>query len=130
MKKIIGSMALMAIFAYACSKGGDDGGTNNPPPPPPGGNNCDTADMHYMANVVPILQANCYTCHGTNSNSGSNGIVLEGYDNIVAKAQNGTLIGVITHAEGFPPMPQDGAKLPDCSINKIRSWVNNGAQNN
>ena len=130
MKKVIASLVLISVFAYACSKSSSDDGGNNNPPPPPGGNNCDTADMHYTADVVPILTANCYSCHGTSTNSGSNGIVLEGYDNIVPKAQSGTLIGVITHASGYPAMPKDGSKLSDCNINKIRSWIDNGAQNN
>jgi hypothetical protein len=128
MKKTISTLAMITILAYACSKGGDDNGGTTPPPP--GGNTCDTTNMHYMADVVPILQANCYTCHGTATNSGSNGIVLEGYDNLLPKAQSGTLIGVITHSPGYPPMPQNGAKLSDCNINKIRSWIVNGAQNN
>jgi mono/diheme cytochrome c family protein len=73
---------------------------------------------------------NCYRCHGTNSNSGSFGRVLEGYENLKPYAESGTLLGVISHAEGFIPMPQDAAKLKDCDINKIRSWIENGMQNN
>ena len=115
----------MLIFALSCSKNSEDEMLHNP-----GNNNCDTVNMKYAANVVPILQANCYRCHGTTTNSGSNGIVLEGYNNIKVRADNGELIGVITHAPGFPAMPEDAAKLSECNINIIRSWINNGAQNN
>jgi mono/diheme cytochrome c family protein len=86
--------------------------------------------MKYMVDVVPILQQNCYRCHGASTNSGSSGIVLEGHGNLKPYAESGTLIGVITHAEGFAPMPGDGGKLSDCNINKIRSWIANGMQNN
>jgi uncharacterized membrane protein len=125
-KLIISSIVLFSFLVYACSKSSEDVINN----PPPGGNTCDTANMKYQANIVPILQANCYTCHGTNTNSGSMGIILEGHNNIVSRATDGTLLAVITHASGFPPMPQAGAKLSDCNINKIRSWINHGAQNN
>ena len=130
MKKVFSALALISILAYACTKSTEDGGNPNPDPPPGNGNNCDTVNMEYLADVVPILQNNCYRCHGSNSNSGSLGIVLEGYNNIKPYAESGTLIGVITHAQGFVPMPQDASKLSDCNINKIRSWIANGIQNN
>ena len=132
MKNVLCTLALISLFAYACSKSGGTGGDviNNPDPPGGGNNNCDTADMQYMADVVPILQNNCYRCHGSSTSSGSFGIVLEGYNNLKPYAGSGTLIGVITHAQGFVPMPQDGGKLSECNINKIRSWIENGMQNN
>ena len=130
MKKVFSTLTLISILAYACTKSTDDGGNPNPDPPPGNGNNCDTVNMEYLADVVPILQNNCYRCHGSNSNSGSLGIVLEGYNNIKPYAESGTLIGVISHAQGFVPMPQDASKLSDCNINKIRSWIANGIQNN
>ena len=128
-KTIIISLAFTSFLIYACSKSSEDALTD---PPPPGGgnnNNCDTANSEYMADVVPILSSYCYSCHGESTNSGSMGIILEGYENLKAKADAGTLLGVITHASGFPPMPQDGTKLSDCNINKIRSWIDHGAQN-
>jgi hypothetical protein len=45
-------------------------------------------------------------------------------------ADNGKLVGAITHAAGFLPMPQSAPKLSDCNINKIKDWVNRGALNN
>lgn len=131
MKKVLSSMALIAILAYACSKGGDStGGGPTDPPPGGGNNNCDTVNSHYLADVVPILTNNCYRCHGAATNSGSLGIILEGYSNLKPYAESGTLIGVITHATGYPPMPEDGGKLSDCNINIIKSWIANGIQNN
>lgn len=124
-------MAIISVLAYACTKGGDSPAGPPDPPPGDGGNNtCDTVKQQYMADVVPILNANCYRCHGATTNSGSFGIVLEGYANLKPYAESGTLIGVITHANGFTPMPEDGGKLSDCNINKIRSWIANGMQNN
>ena len=131
MNKILIALAgSLALFVASCSKSSEDN-VQNPDPNAPGNpSSCDTVNMKYAANVVPILKAACYSCHGASTSSGSGGIVLEGYDKIQPYASSGTLIGVITHASGFPAMPQGGAKLSDCNINKIRSWINNGTQNN
>ncbi|HUQ65790.1 MAG TPA: hypothetical protein VM101_06535 [Flavitalea sp.] len=131
MIKVFTTLAIISVFAYACSKSGDTTSGENPNPDPPGGGGpCDTANMHYLADVVPILMNNCYRCHGTTTNNGSQGRVLEGYENLKPFAESGTLLGVITHAQGFTPMPQDASKLSECNINKIRSWITNGMQNN
>jgi hypothetical protein len=130
MKKYIISLAIIAVAFYSCTKSGGPADNNHQPPPDGGNNDCDTVNMKYSTNIVPILQANCYSCHGSISNSGSFGRVLEGYGNLKPYAESGTLIGVITHANGFIPMPQNGPKLSECNINKIRSWIENGMQNN
>ena len=89
---------------------------------------CDTSDMQYAANVLPILQNNCYTCHGNGSTEG--GISLDGYSNVKQKVDANLLINVIIHAPGYPAMPNGLPKLADCDINKIKAWVNRGAPNN
>lgn len=94
-----------------------------------GAGNCNTTNMSYATDIAPILQANCYACH-SNANQSISGISLEGHSNLKKVADDGRLIGVITHAAGYPPMPQIGAKLSDCNINKIKSWVNSGSPNN
>jgi hypothetical protein len=127
MKKIIISgLALNALLIFSCSKTSVEALNNTPGNP----TTCDTVNMKYATNVVPILTDFCYACHGANTNSGSGGIILEGYENIRPRAISGTLMGVISHSAGFPQMPKDGPKLSDCNINKIRSWINNGAQDN
>jgi hypothetical protein len=60
----------------------------------------------------------------------TNGVDLDGYANLKARAANGDLTGVITHAAGYPPMPGDGGKLSDCEINKIKAWISRGAPDN
>ena len=37
------------------------------------GSTCDTVNMKYTTDVVPILQANCYSCHGEGNTAGSGG---------------------------------------------------------
>lgn len=89
---------------------------------------CDTAIVTYSGSINPILTVNCISCH-----SGSNApfnIKLDVYADVNAQALNGNLLGAITHASGFPPMPEDGSKLSDCNIDKIKNWINAGAPNN
>jgi hypothetical protein len=128
-KKLFIAISLLLLLlagAYSCTKGNvqDLSGSGG------GGSTCDTTNMTYTADVVPILQANCYVCHGSSSNSGSGGIILEGYANLKPYATNGDLVGNITWAPGHDPMPENAAKLPTCEINTIIDWVNRGAQNN
>jgi hypothetical protein len=89
---------------------------------------CDTVNMKFTANVVPILSANCYSCHGNGRTFG--GVNLDTYANVKLLANDGSLLGAITHASGFSPMPKNAAQLSNCDINKIRDWINRGALNN
>jgi len=91
---------------------------------------CDTYIVKYTSDIVPILQVNCYECHGAGSNSGSGGILLQGYSNLVTWATSGYLVGCVSHAPGFVPMPYLLPKLSDCEINKIVAWVHQGILNN
>lgn len=92
------------------------------------GEECDTADVTYSAVVRPVLQTNCVSCH-----SGPNpplGVNLTTYQGAKVVADDGRLYGVISHAPGFPPMPQGGQKLDDCTISRIKAWIDAGAANN
>ena len=96
--------------------------------PPPA---CDTAGTTYSQDVVAILSVNCYGCHSTaNSPSMGAGIVLDEYDELKHRVDDGDLVGVINHAPGYPQMPKNAAKLSDCDIDKIEAWVNAGAPEN
>src|SRR5688572_11658562 len=86
--------------------------------------------VSYQTNVMPIIQANCYVCHSnaTAPSSGGN-IMLEGHVNLQKVAANGRLYAAISHT-GPSPMPKGGNKLPDCDIQLIKTWIDNGIQNN
>ena len=128
MKKLfLIGMILTSLLVLSCSKSNEETQQQNTNGNT-GGNNCDTVNMKYAADVLPIIQANCYSCHGNGLSQ--NGVSLDSYAKVKTQADNGNLIGVITHADGYPPMPQGAAKLSDCNINKIRSWINRGALNN
>ena len=89
---------------------------------------CDTTAVSYAADIVPVLQSNCYGCHSQATTFG--GVNVEGYSRAKTLADNGRLLGSVSHAAGFSAMPKNGSKLPDCEINKIRSWINAGSPNN
>jgi hypothetical protein len=68
------------------------------------------------------------TCHKSGNASG--GISLDTYAGTKAAALNGKLYGSISWSPGFKAMPQGGTKLPDCTLKKIKSWVDAGAPEN
>lgn len=89
---------------------------------------CDVENITYTDDVLPIIRSNCYRCHDQATNTGN--VTLEGYDNLKRFVDNNRLLGAIRHESGFSPMPQDQAKLPECTIQKIEAWVADGAPDN
>ncbi|HUR31704.1 MAG TPA: c-type cytochrome domain-containing protein [Saprospiraceae bacterium] len=89
---------------------------------------CETNNVTYSGFVRPLLTTNCVGCHSGGAPSG--GITLNTYDGVRSVALNGRLYGAINHSNGFQPMPRGSAKLPQCTIDKIKAWIDNGAQNN
>jgi len=88
---------------------------------------CDTLEVSYTAYIAPLLEENCLTCHRGPAAPGV--IRLDSYLRVKSFARNGRLYGAISHAPGFPQMPQ-GGKLPDCDIAKVKSWIEAGAEEN
>ena len=117
------TLAFSSLLFLSCSKANEADLQKNP------GNECDTVNMTYMADIQPIIAANCYGCHGDGPVLQA-GIDLRVYETIKKQADNGNLIGTITHASGYPAMPFNQPKLSDCNINKIKDWVNRGAEDN
>lgn len=94
------------------------------------GSTCDTSNVTYSAVVQPVLQSKCATSGCHNAASHSAGVDLSSYAGAKIIADKGSLLQVIRHESGLPPMPQGGAKLDDCTIAQIQKWVNDGAPNN
>lgn len=89
---------------------------------------CDTANVTFSATVVPILEQQCYNCHSVSSNT--SGILLEGYNNVIVRVNDGSLEGSINYVSGFSPMPSGAPKLTDCNLAKISKWIEDGALDN
>lgn len=92
-------------------------------------NSCDTVSVSYASNVRPIFQLHCLGCH-TGSAASGGGISFDTYNQVATYANNGFLVGAITHQPGFTAMPSGQPKLSDCKIATIRNWINEGTQNN
>lgn len=89
---------------------------------------CDTTNVTFNNTIWPTIETNCTGCH-SGANAGA-GIFLTNYNEIVAIANTGQLIGAISHADGFSPMPQNANILSDCKIREIEIWIENGTPNN
>ncbi|HVX48966.1 MAG TPA: hypothetical protein VHB48_02375 [Chitinophagaceae bacterium] len=90
---------------------------------------CDTTNITYNKTITGILSANCYSCHSGSASLGG-GIKLDTYTGILPYISNGHLVNDIKQTTGSDPMPKGGAKLDNCSINQIITWINKGASNN
>ena len=88
---------------------------------------CDTINVTYSNVIEQIINQHCFGCHNNNNSLG--GLSLEGYNNVVSIANDGRLIGTITHEPGYPAMPKNGIKLSDCKILQIETWINDGLPN-
>jgi putative effector of murein hydrolase len=58
------------------------------------------------------------------------GVKLQDYADVKSVASNGKLLGTVSHASGFSPMPKGGNKLNDCYVAVIKKWIAAGALNN
>lgn len=89
---------------------------------------CDTSGIiSYSLQIVPILNSGCtQSCH----NGTGSGHDMKSYAAVSSDASSGTLYGSVSQDGTAQAMPQNGAKLSDCDIVKIKKWVNAGAPNN
>jgi hypothetical protein len=93
-----------------------------------GGATCDTTNVKYSTQVLPILQNNCYRCH--QGPGASSGIDFSNYADFKGWSESGYVVGDITSAPDFTPMPYGGPPLSTCEINTIVAWIHQGMQNN
>jgi hypothetical protein len=84
-----------------------------------------TATVSFANDVLPIIEANCTSCHQPGNTSG--GYDLSDYTSIAANAN--AVLGSMK-ANGYQLMPLGGPALPDSTIQKISCWINQGKQDN
>jgi len=91
---------------------------------PSGG--CNTANMSYATDIVPILENNgCIACHGDLAS-----LDINGYADLKIYVDNGRLMGSINQLSGFRAMPDNQPKINQCEIDKLQAWIDAGAPNN
>ncbi len=89
---------------------------------------CEFTTISFTTDIVPILDQYCVSCHRPADQQG--GINLVGYQQAVKYAKDGSLYGSANHAAGYVPMPVGTRKIPSCDIQKLKAWIDSGAQNN
>jgi hypothetical protein len=88
---------------------------------------CDTTDVKFSSHILPMMQQYCQSCHGNSVQNG--GVKLTTHNDVVSAITNRNLLENIKHLSGFKAMPP-GAKLPDCEIQKVEIWIDDGMPNN
>lgn len=89
---------------------------------------CDTSDVTFTQNIKPIVDLKCKGCHSGATPTG--GINLETHAGVYAVAISGQMLGAVRHQQGYPSMPPSGGMIPQCEIDQIQIWINEGALNN
>jgi hypothetical protein len=90
---------------------------------------CDMSNVTFSTNILPILNQNCISCHSGTSPSGN--LNLDSYASISNAALNGNLLDAINWIGSAVPMPNNAvSQIPQCYIDQIQLWVDEGAPNN
>ncbi len=93
--------------------------------------NCDTANTRFATFLEPMLVDQCYECHSTATYTSLGGSrLLEGYVNVLDFINDGSLLSSIKHDGTVSAMPQGKPKLDPCTILRVETWINKGAQDN
>ncbi len=103
-----------------------------------GGNNCDPNVVYFEQQILPIIVSNCAKSGCHNSIDHEDDIVLNSYSSIMSDGEisagdpgNSELYEVITESDPddiMPPPPH--SPLTSAQITLIRTWIQQGAQNN
>lgn len=122
MKKLLSLLFLAsALMIVSCGK--DDSSDDETDP------TCDTIGLTYTDDIKDILDTNCATpgCHSEDQAMTQGAM----HDYAAAKAfvDFGRVVGAINHSDDFSPMPFPTGtdKLPQCTIDKITAWIDDGA---
>jgi len=89
---------------------------------------CNTTEVSYNDFVKGVFSTSCNGCHSTSAAFG--GVILDTYEDVLVQVNNGKLFGAINWEQGFQRMPQGQDQLDSCTIAKIKSWIDEGAQDN
>jgi hypothetical protein len=127
-------MTIAALFFAGCSDMGSDvTGSSQVTPPPPS-----SQDVSFKNQIRPVFDRyGCTSCHG-----GSGGLFLQTVSQLLHGGDHGPAVvagkadlsNLALKISPTPPfldrMPQGGPYLPDSTIQMIRLWVNQGANDN
>ena len=86
---------------------------------------CNSVEVSYSRDIVPFIELRCATpgCHipgGTGNGD------LTTYEGVKAKVDNGSLVRRVLEIGDMPGV----GDLTECELDKLRSWIDDGAENN
>ncbi len=124
------SFLLLCLFAFclgifACGKDEDD----PEPDPGPGPDACETLDVKYSTDIVPIMEATCAIegCHVDGFATGDYTM----YEEIKQRVDGGAFMTRVVEEKTMPPENTTGPEtLTDEELDKIQCWLDDGAPNN
>ncbi len=92
---------------------------------------CDTISMSFEADIFPIINEHCSTCHS--GPTPPDGLALLDYNQIQISANDASTDGMIHRiekADGEAGIMPQAYRLPQCQIDMIKAWVAQGTLNN
>lgn len=93
---------------------------------------CGLKSVSYQKIIAPIITNNCVSsvCH--NNGSAPRGIGLDGHFQLSSFVKNDStrFFGAIRQIGFYAYMPLGRPKLDSCSIQKLETWIRQGAPNN
>lgn len=97
------------------------------------GGDCDTVNVTFSGTIFPMIQNRCYGCHS--GPDPVSGLSLENYTAIraagaIPPGNPGSLLGAVTWNPGNSNMPKNGPQLPECNIEQIKKWIDDGMPDN
>jgi hypothetical protein len=86
-------------------------------------------NISYKTPIKAIFDEHCLRCHGNTIMS--KGMNFQGYESLKLwfSLDSLRLLHAIRHEKGLP-MPLGEAKLPECKIRQIETWVKEGYKEN
>ena len=97
---------------------------------------CDLSNITFAKDIKPIIDQHCISCH----NDSTGQIFLGDYESIKKTSDHSLIIDGDTvdlvksvmhlYTDSLEGKNMPYVKLDDCSINKIKSWVDDGTPNN
>ncbi len=91
--------------------------------------------VSFANEVMPILEQYCSECHG--EESAELGLKLDSYEGVMAGSDYGTVVeagnadgSLIIDMISSGDMPEEGGPVPPELLEVLKTWINEGAENN
>ena len=118
MKRILTIVAVIALVTSGCYYESEEHlfPTEN--------SSCDTTNVTYSGSILPLLNSNCFSCHGNTTSSFGGGFNFQDTSILRAQIRSGQFYKSISYQNlNMPPSGQ----LPSCQISIFKKWIDAGA---